>query len=87
MQRFQPVTPGNQASRAFALAGAHAAVGAHVLRNPFFANRPVVTRATFSGRLARFPFWHHRHFRPIVIGWFGPLFWPYAYNDFLDYAF
>jgi hypothetical protein len=87
VQRFQPVTPSHQASRAFALAGAHAAVGAHVLRNPFFANRPAVTRATFSGRLARFPFWHHRHFRPIVIGWFGPLFWPYAYDDFLDYAF
>jgi hypothetical protein len=22
-----------------------------------------------------------------VIGWIGPLFWPYAYNDFLDYTF
>ena len=25
--------------------------------------------------------------RPIVIGWVGPLFWPYAYNDFVDYTF
>ena len=23
----------------------------------------------------------------IVIGWFGPLFWPYAYYDFFDYVF
>ena len=22
-----------------------------------------------------------------MIGWFGPLFWPYAYDDFLGYAF
>jgi hypothetical protein len=93
-QRLQNVPPGGQANRAFALAGPHAAVGthllrngAHVLRNPFFANRPGLTRATFSGRFAKFPFRHHRHFRPIVIGWFGPLFWPYGYDDFLDYAF
>ena len=23
----------------------------------------------------------------IVIGFVGPLFWPYAYNDFVDYTF
>ncbi len=86
-QRLPHIAPGNQTNRAFALAGASAAVGAHVLRNPFFANHHAVTRATFSGHLARLPFRHHRHFRPIVIGWFGPLFWPYAYDDFLDYAF
>jgi hypothetical protein len=32
--------------------------------------------------------WHWRHHHPfVVIGWFGPLFWPYAYGDFLDYTF
>jgi hypothetical protein len=32
--------------------------------------------------------WHWRHYHPIVaIGWFGPLFWPYAYWDFIDYTF
>jgi hypothetical protein len=82
---LQHVTPTNQASRALALAGAGAA-SAHVLRNQFIANRPAVARATFSGRFAHFPL-RHRHFRPIVIGWFGPLFWPYAYDDFLDYTF
>jgi hypothetical protein len=32
--------------------------------------------------------WHWRYYRPIVvIGWWGPLFWPYAYWDFLDYTY
>jgi LTXXQ motif family protein len=32
--------------------------------------------------------WYWRHHHPfIVIGWFGPLFWPYAYWDFVDYTF
>jgi hypothetical protein len=32
--------------------------------------------------------WHWRHYHPIIaIGWFGPLFWPYAYWDFIDYTF
>jgi hypothetical protein len=83
------VTPGQHASRAFALAGAHGAAGAHIVRNQFFANRPGVARTTFHGRFAQLPLrhHHHRHFRPIVIGWFGPLFWPYAYDDFLGYTF
>ena len=82
---LQHVAPTNQASRALALVGAGAA-SAHVLRNQFIAKRPAFARATFQGRFAQFPL-RHRHFRPIVIGWFGPLFWPYAYDDFLDYAF
>jgi ABC-type transporter MlaC component len=84
---MQHMTPANQASHAFALAGAHGAVSGHMLHNPFIANRPGLARATFHGRFAQLPFRHfHRHFRPIVIGWFGPLFWPYAYDDFLDYT-
>ena len=32
--------------------------------------------------------WWWRHNRPIiVIGWFGGLFWPFAYWDFVDYTF
>jgi hypothetical protein len=35
---------------------------------------------------------HHHHHWPwwragIVIGWVGPVFWPYAYYDFFDYVF
>ncbi len=37
------------------------------------------------------PTWHrswYRHFpRLIVLGWAGPLFWPYAYDDFVGYTF
>jgi LTXXQ motif family protein len=59
-----------------------------------------LARSTFGGRYAnRFHdrngwrdgdrrHWRGRHHRHIhVIGWVGPLFWPYAYNDFVDYAF
>jgi hypothetical protein len=46
---------------------------------------------TFGGRFAHSAFRdefrrHHRH-TGIVIGFIGPLFWPYAYSDFVDYTF
>jgi hypothetical protein len=43
--------------------------------------------ATFRGHYAH-RFWH-RHFVPrlVVLGWAGPLFWPYAYDDFVGYTF
>jgi hypothetical protein len=51
-----------------------------------------LARSNFRGQLASKhignPQWarfHRRHF--FVIGWFGPLFWPYAYDDFIDYTF
>jgi LTXXQ motif family protein len=34
--------------------------------------------------------WFHerrRFHRGGFVGWFGPVFWPYAYDDFFDYAF
>src|SRR5439155_7041191 len=62
---------------------------ARALTNRVFANRvaglgeTTLAHRTFQGAFAR----RHHHFFPIVIGWIGPLFWPYAYNDFLDYTF
>jgi hypothetical protein len=40
---------------------------------------------TFSGRFhgAYWPWWTGG----IVLGWLGPVFWPYAYDDFFDYVF
>jgi hypothetical protein len=74
---------------------------ASMLRNGAFASLATHNAAmralastTFHGRFAslsgRFPnggwFWRHRH--PLIaIGWYGPLFWPYAYSDFIDYTF
>jgi LTXXQ motif family protein len=29
----------------------------------------------------------HRHHRAAFVGWYGPVFWPYAYSDIFDYAF
>jgi hypothetical protein len=73
-----------------------------VLRNPAFAARSsrdpamrALARTAFHGHFAqqfgprfadrrgRHDF--HRH--GIVLGWVGPVFWPYAYNDFVDYTF
>ena len=72
-----------------------------MLRNRALAERSARTpaaralaQATFGGRYAnRFRDgdrrdWRHRHHRHIhVIGWLGPVFWPYAYDDFVDYTY
>jgi LTXXQ motif family protein len=82
------IAPSNQAARAFGLAGVHQLGSSHIIRNPFFATRPALAHATFHGRFAQFARRHHHRFGPvIVVGFIGPLFWPYAYDDFLDYTF
>lgn len=71
-----------------------------MLRNPSLAERSARTpaqralaQATFGGRFAdRFRDRdrrdrRHRHRHIHVIGWLGPVFWPYAYADFVDYTF
>jgi len=74
-----------------------------ILKNPAFANPALanasarnpamraLARTTFQGRFAEFRgrdrFEDRRRFRGIVIGWVGPVFWPYAYEDFVDYTF
>jgi hypothetical protein len=87
--------------RTFQLAGVNQASSDRMLRNPAlagrFGNRPggtlegrALARATFQGGFANH-WWkhhHHRFFKPVfVIGFVGPLFWPYAYSDFVDYTF
>jgi hypothetical protein len=94
----QNATQPNQLSRA-APSAARAASNARafsggVLRNQAFANlsaaRDPSARAlagsTFQGRFFDPQWRRHRPF-PAVIGWVGPLFWPYAYDDFIDYTF
>ena len=50
--------------------------------------RTVPSPSTFHGRFGdQSAAWRRRHHRAIVIGWVGPLFWPYAYYDVVDYAF
>ena len=73
---------------------------AQMLRNSAFAKHAVhngkplaLAHAKFQGGWAGHNWqhpheWHWRHHHPIaVIGWFGPLFWPYAYSDFIDYTY
>ena len=80
--------PTNQAANAFALSGVHRLGSSQILHNPVFVNRPALAHAVFRGRFAQFFSRHHQHFSPIiVVGFIGPLFWPYAYNDFLNYTF
>ena len=65
-----------------------------VLRNQAFAglaatrdpSARTLATSTFQGRFFD-PQWRRRFARPIVIGWVGPLFWHYAYDDFVDYTF
>jgi hypothetical protein len=80
--------------RSFSTAAAHSR-SAHLSRaNLAFGNK-VITNAAFSSSIARahrfsgrfhgshWPWWQGG----IVIGWIGPVFWPYAYYDFFDYVF
>jgi LTXXQ motif family protein len=76
--------------------------GRHILRNAALADRAsrdpasrALSDSTFRGRFAQSSFardfgrdrhHHHRHFG-FVLGFAGPVFWPYAYNDFVDYTF
>jgi len=65
-----------------------------VLRNQAFANLSAahdpgartLAGSTFQGRFFDPQWRRHRPF-PAVIGWVGPLFWPFAYDDFVDYTF
>jgi hypothetical protein len=50
-------------------------------------SRPLGERNRNFGDRDRF-FHERRRFAPGgFIGWFGPVFWPFAYDDFFDYAF
>jgi len=81
------------ASRARAAINPRAFSGG-ALRNQSFANLAAtrdpgartLARSTFQGRFFD-PQWRRRFTHPVVIGWVGPLFWPYAYSDFVDYTF
>jgi hypothetical protein len=70
-----------------------------ILQNSAFANQRMATTSrmapsqqTFRGQFAQAGWsrdWrhhHHDHFG-IVLGFVGPVFWPYAYDDFVDYTF
>ena len=69
------------------------------LRNPVFANSVPrnpegrsLARSIFRGNFANSDLGKHRdrhhHHRPvIVLGFVGQLFWPYAFNDLIDFAF
>jgi hypothetical protein len=65
---------------------------APILRNPVFAGPPSgnsLSRWTFRGRFAQSA-WardHRHHHLGIVLGFAGLSLWPYAYDDFIDYAF
>lgn len=54
---------------------------------------PALADATFRGAFAQSRFareWrrhHHHHHFGVVLGFVGPLFWPYAYADFVDYTY
>jgi hypothetical protein len=51
--------------------------------------REAFAQSTFRGRFTQSKMhdrFHHHH-AGIVVGFVGPLFWPYAYDDFVDYTF
>jgi hypothetical protein len=78
--------------------GSDRAIRRSVLRNQAIATIAqrtpgdrTLAHSTFRGHLAQGPRFHDRNWRrrhrAFVIGWVGPLFWPYAYDDFVEYTF
>ena len=71
-------------SRPANLAVARGALGNRLITNNAFRSslaRGPTFHGTFHG--SHWPWWRGG----IVIGWIGPVFWPYAYYDFFDYVF
>jgi hypothetical protein len=72
---------------------------APIIRNQVFADQRMASRSggaapsqlTFRGRFPQSALYdrhgQHRRHAGIVLGFVGPLFWPYAYSDFVDYTF
>jgi len=74
--------------------------GSRVLSNPVLTNMSPhdaasrsLARSTFRGRFAQSGWAHdfdrdhrHHHHFGFVLGFVGPVFWPYAYDDFVDYT-
>jgi len=85
----------NQGVRTILPADGNRPFAARALTSRAFANRVAgsggrtLAHRTFQGAFVGRHFNHFRrhHFFPVVIGWLGPWFWPYAYDDFLDYTF
>jgi LTXXQ motif family protein len=68
---------------------------APILRSPVFAgvsnnSATRLAQPTFRGTFAESRFGRDRHHRRnlgLVLGFVGPVFWPYAYDDLVDYTF
>jgi ABC-type transporter MlaC component len=90
----QNVTPQAQHGRSPQTAANPRAISGGVLRNQAFANLAAardpgartLARSTFQGRFFN-PQWRRHSPHPRVFGWAGPVFWPYAPYDFVDYTF
>jgi hypothetical protein len=82
-------TPNAQTSRRSHRNGA-ASISTQAARQGRFSSR-FAARAQSdpnwrSDRMAARRAWRHHH-RAGFVGWYGPVFWPYAYSDIFDYAF
>jgi len=97
----QAQTKVQQQAQAQARSQIYAGHGKPILHNQTFAQASTrdpaaraLARTTFQGGFAQFHsrdrgnrFADRRGFHGIVIGWGGPVFWPYAYADLVDYTY
>src|SRR5262245_30994596 len=87
--RFVGSSPGKFATAATLSHSARLSSRGGAWNRRFIANAAFrssfVRPRTFSGRFhgSYWPWWTGG----IVVGWLGPVFWPYAYDDFFDYVF
>jgi hypothetical protein len=79
---------GSRSQRAGVAAARMGDPGRRVFGNRAIANAALHSQfgqARFHGGFfgSAWPWWRGG----LVLGWFGPLFWPYVYSDFFDYVF
>jgi hypothetical protein len=95
-----PATTNGSAALASRHTGNNRTGNNRILRNSALTNLAArdpaarsLASSTFRGNFAQSRFargWdrdHHHHHFGFVLGFVGPLFWPYAYDDFVDYTF
>ena len=87
---------GNQVTKSVQGVGPAKAIQNTAFASPSKHNaaNQALSKSTFHGQFATRNsavllngWWWRNRYPIVVIGWIGPLFWPYAYWDFVDYVF
>ena len=86
LTRAQSRALNRNATGTFSRRNATGSVTPLAARQGRFASRFAARGRNLGANMAAHTAWGH-HWRAGFVGWYGPVFWPYAYSDIFDYAF